>query len=277
MTAGPAQTPAQAGAARRSLRSRVPLSASLWLVVAAAFFVVPLAATVEFSLRSGASGHDLSAYGEILHDARFWSTLWLSVKLALETIGIALGLLVPTLFWVHLRVPRLRPLVAFLCVLPFVVPAVVLVVGLLDVYRGAPEWFIGTPQFLVGGYVVLSFPYVFFSLDAGFRAIDLRTLTEAAQSLGAGWRVTVLRVVLPNLRAAALGAALLTFAIVLGEFTMANLSLFDTFSVYVAYVGETTATPAAALAVISFLLTWGVMLAFVLVSRRRGASPDGGR
>jgi putative spermidine/putrescine transport system permease protein len=254
----------------------VPLSATLWLVFAAAFFVVPLAATIEFSLRSGPIAHNFHAYGTILHDPQFWSTLWVSVRLALETIGIAIVLLVPTLYWVHLRAPKLRPLVAFLCVLPFVVPPVVLVVGLLDVYRDAPQWFITTPQFLVAGYVVLAFPYVFFSLDAGFRAIDVRTLREAAQSLGAGSLTTLVRVVLPNLRAAALGAALLTFAIVLGEFTMANLSLFNTFSVYVNYVGQTTATPAAALAVISFLLTWGVMFAFVTVSRRRGASPAGG-
>ena len=260
-----------------ALRRRVPLSATAWLVFAAAFFLIPIAATIEFSLRTGAASHGFAAYGQILHDQQFWHTLWVSVRLALETIGIALGLLVPTLYWVHLRAPRLRPAVALLCVLPFIVPPVVLVVGLLDVYRGAPEWFIATPQFLVAGYVVLAFPYVFFSLDAGFRAIDVRTLSEAAQSLGAGWLTTLVRVVLPNLRAAALGGALLTFAIVLGEFTMANLSLFNTFSVYVNYVGETQATPAAALAVISFVLTWGVMLAFVTVSRRRGATLAEGR
>ena len=259
------------------IRRRPAVSAWLWVVVAAAFFLGPLAATVEFSLRVGVGGHGLDAYGEILRDDRFWSTLWTSVKLALETIGIALALLVPTLFWVHLKAPQLRAAVALLCVLPFVVPPVVLVVGLLDVYRGAPEWFVATPQFLVAGYVVLAFPYIFFSLDAGFRAIDLKTLVEAAQSLGAGWGTVLLRVVLPNLRAAAVAGALLTFAIVLGEFTMANLALFDVFSVYVNYIGETTATPAAALAVISFLLTWAIMLGFVVVSRRRGAAPAGAR
>jgi len=29
--------------------------------------------------------------------------------------------------------------------------------------------------------VILAFPYMFFSLDAGFRAIDVHTLTEASQ------------------------------------------------------------------------------------------------
>ena len=42
------------------------------------------------------------------------------------------------------------------------------------------------------------------------RAIDLQTLTEAAQSLGAGWITILLRVLLPNMRYAMLSAAFLT-------------------------------------------------------------------
>ena len=35
----------------------------------------------------------------------------------------------------------------------------------------------------MAAYVILAFPYMYFSLDAGFRAIDVHTLTEAAHSL----------------------------------------------------------------------------------------------
>ena len=70
--------------------------------------------------------------------------------------------------------------------------------------------------------MILAFPYIYFSLDAGFRAIDVHTLTEASQSLGASWRTTLLRVILPNIRVAALGGAFLTLAIVMGEFTIAE-------------------------------------------------------
>ena len=45
----------------------------------------------------------------------------------------------PTVYWVHLKLPRLRPVIAFLALLPFVVPPIVLVVGLLDIYRGGAE------------------------------------------------------------------------------------------------------------------------------------------
>ena len=71
--------------------------------------------------------------------------------------------------------------------------------------------------------MILAFPYMFFALDSGFRAIDVHTLTEASQSLGAGWPTTMFKVILPNIRVAALAGSFLAFAIVLGEFTIANL------------------------------------------------------
>jgi putative spermidine/putrescine transport system permease protein len=235
-----------------------------------AFFALPLAATLEFSLRT-AHSHGFAAYRELLADGQFWSTLTLSLRLAGETIAVALGLLVPTAYWVHRHAVRLRPLVTFACVLPFVVPPIVLVVGLLGVFRGQ-TWFVSTPQFLVPGYVVLSLPYVWFSLDAGLRAIDVRTLSEAAESLGAGQLRTLAQVILPGLRAAILAGALLTLAIVLGEFTMASLSLFNTFPVYVAYVGQTRATGAAALTIVSLGMLWAAMLALALATRGRRAA-----
>jgi putative spermidine/putrescine transport system permease protein len=216
-----------------------------------------------------------------VHDPQFGKTLWLSFKLAFETIVISLVLFVPTVYWVHLRLPRLRPVLASLALLPFVVPPIVLVVGLLDVYRGwSPGWFYSTPQFLVAAYVVLAFPYTFFALDAGFRAIDVHTLTEASQSLGASWRTTLGRVIVPNIRTAALSGALLTLAIVMGEFTIASLSAFHTFPTYIQYVNETKAYPAAALTLISFGITWVAMLGILVVGRRPGgqvAIRGGGR
>src|SRR2546421_13072413 len=100
-----------------------------------------------------------------------------------------------------LKVPKLRPVIAFLALIPFVVPPIVMVVGLLNFYRGAPSWFYGKPWgFLVAAYVILAFPYMFFALDAGFRAIDVHTLTEASQSLGASWPTTPVKAILPNSR-----------------------------------------------------------------------------
>jgi len=258
-------------------RPRITVSATIWLLLGAAYFLLPLVGTFIFSLKSNQTGKccTIASYTWVVHNGDFWHTLKLSLLLALETITISLLLFVPTVYWVHLKVPRLRPVIAFFALIPFVVPPIVLVVGLLDVFRGTPQWFYGKPQgFLVAAYVILAFPYMFFALDAGFRSIDVHTLTEASQSLGASWLRTLTRVILPNIRAAALAGSFLALAIVLGEFTIANLSQFHTFPIFLQYTNETQAYPAAAVTLMSFGLTWIAMLSLLFIGRKRGGTPQ---
>jgi putative spermidine/putrescine transport system permease protein len=242
----------------------------LWLAIAAGYFLLPLLVTAWFSVRTGRDKLGLEAYGEILRDPTFRASLAFSFRLALFTIVVVLLLLVPTVYWVHLRLPRLRPVIEFLSVLPFVVPPIVLVVGLLRGVRWAPIWFYGGSPILVAGYVVLTFPYVYWSVDAGVRGLDIQTLTEAARSLGSGWPTVLVRVIVPNLRSSLISAAFLTLAIVMGEFTMALVMQFTTYAVYISYVMETRATGAAALSLISFAITWSAMVGIVLLGRGLG-------
>jgi putative spermidine/putrescine transport system permease protein len=247
-------------------------SAIVWLLVAAAFFLIPLLATLLFSLRSIQTNKCCTgaAYSLIVHDHQFWHTIRVSFVLSVETIGISLLLFVPTVYWVHLKLPRLRPVFGFMALIPFVVPPIILVVGLLDLYKGSPAWFYDKPYgFLATAYVILAFPYMFFALDAGFRSIDLHTLTEASQSLGASWGTTMMRVILPNIRVAALGGSFLTLAIVMGEFTIASLSTFKTFPTFIQFVNETQPYEAAALSLLSFAIVWAAMLALLFVGRGR--------
>jgi putative spermidine/putrescine transport system permease protein len=256
------------------VKVRVRPTAVLWLLFAAAYFLIPLVATLLFSLNRQQTGTCCSvhAYGTILHDGAFWHSLRVSALLAVETIAISLLLFVPTVYLVHLKVPRLRPVLAFLALIPFVVPPIVMVVGLLNFYKGSPSWFYAKPWgFLAAAYVILAFPYMFFSLDAGFRSIDVHTLTEASQNLGASWATTLLKVILPNIRAAALAGSFLTLAIVMGEFTIASLSAFHTFPIYIQSINESEAYPAAAVTLMSFGITWAAMLSLLLVGRKRGA------
>ena len=253
-------------------RKWIAPSAIVWLFVAAAFFLLPLIATLLFSLKSIQTGKCCSgaAYSLVIHDDQFWHTIKVSFLLSLETIAISLALFVPTVYWVHLKLPRMRPVLGFMALIPFVVPPIILVVGLLDLYKGAPSWFYDKPYGILGfAYVILAFPYMFFSLDAGFRAIDVHTLTEASQNLGASWRTTLLRVILPNIRTAALGGSFLTLAIVMGEFTIASLAAFKTFPTYIQVVNETQPYEAAALSLLSFVIVWAAMLGLLFVARCR--------
>jgi len=244
-----------------------------WVVflLAAIFFLLPLVASFEFSLRDPHGGYSLASYRQFTKMPGFGSALWLSVKLALMAVGITLALLVPTVTLVHLRLPWLRRVVETLTVLPLVIPPIVLVVGVLGAFSSyGPAWLLSSPVNLGFEYVVLALPFAYRSLDAGIGAIDLRTLVEASRSLGGNWATELFRVVLPNLRTAVLGAAVMTVALVLGEFAMASVLLWVTFPVWVVSVAQTQAGVSVAVSMISLLLTWVLLMLLITLGGRRG-------
>ena len=240
-------------------RDRLGLGGWAILVLAGVFFATPLVMTAAFSFWEGRSNYGPAAYRILLHSPKLFEAMLLSVELALATVAALVVLLVPAMIFMNLYVPRLRPLFEFIATLPFVVPAIALVAGLSALITG-PEWLIGTPFYLVIPYFFLALPYAYRSIDVGLRTIDLATLTEAGQSLGAGMGQIIATVILPSLRSAMVGSALLTLAVVFGEFTFANVLLFHTYAVYINEIGQHEVTAAAALSVASFLLTWGAML-----------------
>jgi putative spermidine/putrescine transport system permease protein len=168
--------------------------------------------------------------------------------------------------------PWIRPYVEFITLLPLVIPAIVIVFGYIRLYNtsswlpltGTPT---GTNVLLMFGYATLALPYMYRAVDTGLRTLDLGTLTEAAQSLGAGWGTILFRVVLPNVLVAVLSGAFLTFAIVIGEFTMAALLDRPAFGPYMQSLGANRAYEPAALAVIAFAITWACMGLIQLVTR----------
>ena len=252
-----------------------------WLAIAIGtlYFLVPLIGTFEFSLRMRRGEYSFDAYRIVLADPQFQATFTYSTCLALASIFVGVLLVVPTAYWIQLRLPRLRPVVEFITLLPLVIPAIVLVFGYLRIYNSssllpmtASER--ATDVLLTFSYVTLALPYMYRAVDTGLRAIDVRTLTEAAESLGASWPTILFRVILPNVRVAVLSGAFLTFAIVIGEFTMASLLDRPAFGPYLQLIGANRAYEPSALAIIAFIVTWGCMGLIQIFGRgRRDAMP----
>jgi putative spermidine/putrescine transport system permease protein len=188
------------------------------------------------------------------------------------TTIVTLVLMVPTSVYVHLRLPRLRRLLEGITILPIVIPPVVLIVGVLQV---APSSLKGTPYLLAIEYVVLAMPFTYRALDAGLRALDLKTLTEAAGSLGAGWLATLWRVILPNLRTAMLSATVLTVALVLGEYTMASLDLYETFPVWMVTNEQTSAEVSVAASLMTLVVTWLFLMLITVIGTRQARKTGG--
>jgi putative spermidine/putrescine transport system permease protein len=245
-------------------RRRLNAFRTVVLVVVGAFFGLPMAALVEFSTRGIGVGapRTLDAWRQIGQRPQLVEAIVVSLELAVITSVVALALMVPTLIWVRLRLPRLARAVEFLCLLPLTVPPVALVVGLVPVYAWVNYLLGGSTLNLGWAYVVLVLPYVYRSLDASLAAIDLRTLSEAARSLGAGWFTVMWRVVVPNISSAMLNAALLSVALVLGEFTFANLLNYPNLQYILNEIGQ--ADPGVTVAVSAGSLFFVFVLLLVL-------------
>lgn len=216
--------------------------AVLWTVFAV-FFLFPLYAMADFSTRNLIhGGRTLQAWKNLVQNEMLYQAIIISLLLAVFTVVLMLAILVPTMIWVRLRAPwGGRRLVEFLCLLPLTIPALVIVVGLRNVYLWV-VYFLGESALtLTFVYVVLVLPFAYRSLDGALSSIDLKTLAEAARSLGAGWTITILRVVVPNIWSGILSAAFISIAVVLGEYTIASLSGYQNLQVVIVAIGKSEA------------------------------------
>jgi putative spermidine/putrescine transport system permease protein len=210
------------------------------------FFLLPLLAVARFSLEAPTKlgTWSVTAWRQIASYQGtgippLLSSIEITLELAVITCAVMLVLLVPTMIWVQLRVQWLARTIEFLCLLPLTIPAIVLVVGLGEIYVKIQRISLSALM-LFWVYVILALPYAYRALAAGLTAIDVTTLSEAARSLGASWFTVIVRVIAPNMRAAILNAVVLTAALVLGEFTIAYLLLYTNLQVELYSISRNT-------------------------------------
>jgi putative spermidine/putrescine transport system permease protein len=255
----------------RSRRRNLRIFRAAVFIVLGAFFLVPIGAMFEFSTRGIGidAPRTLTAWTSIGTYPDLVAGIEASLQLAAITSAAMLLLLVPTMFWVRLRLPALTRVIEFICLLPLTIPAIALVVGLAPLYRWMSINFSSSILTLSFAYLVLVLPYAYRSLDAGFSAIDVKTLSEAARSLGASWGTVIWRVMVPNMSSALLNACLLTVALVLGEYTVANLLAYENLQVAIAFLGLASAGVSIAVAVASLLFAFVLLLVISFVGRTR--------
>lgn len=277
-TAPTAMAPRPVGKPRVRFGRLVP---NLVLIFSALFFIAPLLTLARFALQNvptvllGWSSlfdkWSLSGISKILDEPAFWPALKLSLQLALGTVVFTLLLLLPTAIWVHMRLPRARALIEFVTVLPYMIPAIALVAGIF-VIKPHARWFLNSDFSLIPFYVVLSLPFTYRSIDAGLRAIDLRTLVDASRSLGAGWLYTLRTVIVPNLRTSIISASFLTAAVVVGEFTIADTLLKETLPRFQATFTAREPQAGYLLNLLALLTTTLLFILLSVLTRKRDSS-----
>jgi putative spermidine/putrescine transport system permease protein len=254
-----------------SRRRKLNLFRYVVFTVFGLFFLLPLYAMVRFSLQGKKPGSfSVTAWSQIVSYPGLLSAIEITLELAVITCVVVLVLLVPTMIWIRLRVRGFTRAFEFLCLLPLTIPAIVLVVGLAPIYNKIEHYNLSALQ-LFWVYVILALPYAYRALATGLDAIDVTTMSEAARSLGASWFTVMWRIIVPNMRAAILNALLLSAALVLGEFTIAEILNYINLQVALFNISRETANAGVLFSTSAAALLFAFVLLLILsfVGRRR--------
>lgn len=242
---------------------RIFLQYSL-IIVGLLFFALPVYASTIFAFQTSDGGYSAEPLRLAAENEQLVESLELTLKIAFGTVLLTLLLLIPTVAYIHLVIPKSRGWIEFLTLTPLVIPPIVQGVGYL---YSMPTQLKATPYALVFAYVILALPFSYRALDAAFASIDVRTLYDASTSLGASFITVTRKVLIPNVLTGILSAVFLTIALVLGEFAYASLLLWDTFPTVLAVAGMSGASTAVALSVLSLIGVWLLLTAITLFSK----------
>lgn len=265
----------QAAAQKRSQLFR-----TAFLILIASYFALPLLAMARFAFQNVPmalltpdkllTGWSAAGLQTALTDPQIISATWTSIQIVVLSIILNLIILVPLAIVTEVRNPTLRPIITALTLLPWVIPPIALVVGVAATFRIAAPWFLASNLSLVPFYALWAMPFTYRLLDAGLRAINARTLYEAARGMGASFPAVMLKVILPNMRSSMIASAALTTALVLGEFAFASLLLKSTLPTEMVTFERSDPRGGLALAIFVMVFTALILGLVVRAMRRRG-------
>lgn len=253
------------------------------VIAIAVFILAPQLGLAAYAFWKGDAGFTLEGFSSLFESSAFFDALILSLSIAIVTIFVLILVLVPAVVAVQLWAPKLQGILNVLCTLPLVIPSIALVAGLVSILSTLSSQGRGTfsnslsqalqsdtlPITLIGTYVVLCLPFTYRSINAALTSIPLRTYYEASFSLGAGTWKTLMKIVLPNIRGSIIFSAFFTFALSLGEYTVAATMSYQTLPVYMATLANSDFRASVALSLLSNIITWALLAFAMYYSDRR--------
>jgi iron(III) transport system permease protein len=129
---------------------------------------------------------------------------------AAAAASFALALALAIAYIVQRRLLPFGEVLGFLCIVPFVVPGIVLAIGFYAAYASAPFFLYGTATIMILAFTTRFLPIAYANMGAAIRGINPE-MEEAVRILGGGRMVAIRKVLAPLLKSSLLGAWLLVF------------------------------------------------------------------
>lgn len=255
-----------------------------WLLFAGIllFLFAPIAAVTLQSIAKGwtttalPTTYTLDHWAGIVNDPRLRAAILRSLLLSTGVVIIAAALVLPPLYWAHVRNPRIRTVMALVSLVPFTLPFIVIAFGTRELTQLVPIFgdFAVSWQLVLVCHVAICFPFLLWPVDSAMAGTDIKRLHEAAQTSGATPLRTMFSVVVPSVRTGLVTGGVLAFAVSFGEFSIPWLitrASFETVPVWQMTLqspegGGGNPGGVAVMAVVTFILFFAVAL-FAALSR----------
>ena len=244
---------------------------ALIIFITGLYLLGPLYGMLDFSTKPLGleGGRTLRAWTAIAGNPDVTSSLIISFSIAIIVMLLIFFLVVPTVIWVHLKLPTLRRTMELICLLPLAIPGIVIVVGIAPLYRWISINVTESAISLSGVYAMLILPYTYRSLSAALDLVDVATLAEASRTLGASTMRTIFGVVMPTIRSGIMSGVVISLALVLGEFTISSLLSYDTLQVVIYLLGRQDGKIAVAVSLAALLFVFAILFAIPTTKRQR--------
>lgn len=246
----------------------------LIVTLLALYLIIPLFVTLVYSLATSwtttilPSGLTLKWYAQMFEDPTFINALIRTLVLIIVSMAVVILVMLPTVVIVSMHFPRLEKLFQSIVLLPYAMPGIILASGLLQTYSS-----IEVPKLiLVGGaYFIVVMPYMYQGIRNSLHSVNMSSMIEAAELLGANQLKIFFSVIIPNIKKGILVSSLLSFSILFGEFTLTNLVVggnYETIQIYLFRIMQVSGHISSAV-VIAYLFVLSI-LSFLIIMFTNG-------
>lgn len=227
------------------------------------YLMVPLVMTFIYSFFTEwmdilPTGFTFKYYGQLFTDGLFWQALLRSIIISFVPVSIVTFALLLVMYVVVVYMPSLDKYIQILCTIPYAIQGIILPISVLSLYNGAPEPFSNRILMLVLTYCIVILPYVYQGIKNSLTTIETKRILEAAQLLGATRLYAFFRIVVPSLVQGLIITAMLSVAIVFGDFVIVNTiggNYYFTAQMYLFKKMYTSGQFTGAIIVVLFLIT----------------------
>ena len=237
------------------------------------YLLIPLVISIIYSVFhkwTGVipEGFTLHNYVDLFTDSNFLASVGRSIAMSIIPIIVTIVIVLLALFVTAIYFPKLEKYVQIICMIPYTIQGVI-----LSLYVGSSSILSNRLVMLMGAYCIVILPYIYQGIRNGMRALNMPTLIEAAEMLGASKIYAFFRVVVPNILSAIIVSSLLAVGIIFGDYVLIrNLAgtSAPNMQIFLYQTMKSDSTKASAVFVVIMFVTF-VITAIVLFMKSREA------